>query len=139
MKKESFVFSKRSIQSFQTIWEAPSNIALVKYWGKYGIQLPKNPSISFTLSNCTTTTEVIFSPSDKKRYPTFEFYFNKKERSDFYPKINLFFVRILPYLPTLQNYHLKISSSNSFPHSSGIASSASELVLEVLQGVLKVH
>jgi diphosphomevalonate decarboxylase len=30
-------------------YEAPSNIALVKYWGKYGVQLPSNASISFTL------------------------------------------------------------------------------------------
>ena len=27
-------------------YQAPSNIALVKYWGKYGVQLPKNASIS---------------------------------------------------------------------------------------------
>ena len=38
-------------------WESPSNIALVKYWGKYGEQLPANPSISFTLNNCKTATE----------------------------------------------------------------------------------
>ena len=87
MNKDSFVFSKRSIKSFHTVWKAPSNIALVKYWGKYGVQLPKNPSISFTLSNCVTTTEVSFSPNYKKKYPTFEFYFNKNERKDFHPKI----------------------------------------------------
>ena len=120
-------FQKQPIQSFHTKWEAPSNIALVKYWGKYGAQLPKNPSISFTLSYCKTTTEVIFSPSDNKVDPTFEFYFNKKERPDFHAKINQFFEYILPYLPGLKNYHLKISSSNSFPHSSGIASSASAM------------
>jgi diphosphomevalonate decarboxylase len=34
-----------------TKYEAPSNIALVKYWGKYGKQLPRNASISFTLLN----------------------------------------------------------------------------------------
>lgn len=41
-------------------WESPSNIALVKYWGKYGEQLPKNPSVSFTLNNCKTTTTLLF-------------------------------------------------------------------------------
>ena len=30
---------------------APSNIALVKYWGKKNTQIPSNPSISFTLNN----------------------------------------------------------------------------------------
>ncbi len=127
MNKDSFVFSKRSIKSFHTVWKAPSNIALVKYWGKYGVQLPKNPSISFTLSNCVTTTEVSFSPNDKKKYPTFEFYFNKKERKDFHPKINQFFEYILPYFPILEDHHMVISSINSFPHSSGIASSASAM------------
>ena len=40
-------------------WQSPSNIALVKYWGKKGKQLPQNPSISFTLSNCRTETSVV--------------------------------------------------------------------------------
>jgi diphosphomevalonate decarboxylase len=30
-------------------WRSPSNIAIVKYWGKHGDQLPRNPSFSFTL------------------------------------------------------------------------------------------
>ena len=30
-------------------WNSPSNIALVKYWGKKDNQIPQNPSISFTL------------------------------------------------------------------------------------------
>ena len=44
--------------SFQ--WSSPSNIALVKYWGKKENQIPANPSISFTLNNCKTTTKVDF-------------------------------------------------------------------------------
>ena len=39
-------------------WQAPSNIALVKYWGKYGIQLPCNPSVSLTLQAARTETQV---------------------------------------------------------------------------------
>ncbi|NJK85011.1 MAG: hypothetical protein HC906_02565 [Bacteroidales bacterium] len=31
--------------------QCPSNIAIVKYWGKHEGQIPKNPSISFTLKN----------------------------------------------------------------------------------------
>jgi len=31
-------------------WKSPSNIALIKYWGKRDHQLPQNPSLSFTLS-----------------------------------------------------------------------------------------
>jgi len=41
-------------------WNSPSNIALVKYWGKKDNQIPKNPSISFTLSKSFTTTSVEF-------------------------------------------------------------------------------
>ena len=63
----------------------------------------------------------------KKKYPTFEFYFNKNERKDFHPKINQFFEHILPYFPILEDHHMVISSINSFPHSSGIASSASAM------------
>tara|TARA_B110000467_G_scaffold13636_1_gene11583 strand:- start:242 stop:511 length:270 start_codon:yes stop_codon:yes gene_type:complete len=44
----SFISKKASPILHTTSWKAPSNIALVKYWGKYGEQLPKNPSLSFT-------------------------------------------------------------------------------------------
>ena len=100
MKTDSFVFLKQPIQSFHTKWEAPSNIALVKYWGKYGAQLPKNPSISFTLSYCKTTTEVIFSPSDNKVDPTFSNSISiKKKDQIFTPKsINSLSIFYLIYL-----------------------------------------
>ena len=46
--------------------ESPSNIALVKYWGKKEIQIPTNPSISFTLKNCKTTTNLSLKKGLKK-------------------------------------------------------------------------
>ncbi len=39
-------------------WKCPSNIAIIKYWGKYGAQLPRNPSISFTLDACYSITTI---------------------------------------------------------------------------------
>ena len=45
-------------------WSSPSNIALVKYWGKRDNQIPENPSISFTLNDCKTTTILTFSKKD---------------------------------------------------------------------------
>ena len=48
--------------SFQ--WSAPSNIALVKYWGKKENQIPANPSISFTLNDCKTITKLSFEKKD---------------------------------------------------------------------------
>lgn len=105
-------------------WESPSNIALVKYWGKKENQIPENPSISFTLSSCKTITEVTYT---KKRSTDFSFevIFEGKNNEAFKPKIETFFKRIEAYVPFLRDYHFKIETSNTFPHSSGIASSAS--------------
>jgi diphosphomevalonate decarboxylase len=63
--------------------------------------------------------------NDKGNDFSFELLFEGKPREDFKPKIQTFFTRIEEYVPFLQEYHLKIETSNSFPHSSGIASSAS--------------
>tara|TARA_R100000935_G_scaffold55087_1_gene84713 strand:+ start:62 stop:1153 length:1092 start_codon:yes stop_codon:yes gene_type:complete len=110
-------------------WQSPSNIALVKYWGKKENQIPANPSISFTLDNCKTTTTIEFQPKKpsetKQKGFDFEFYFEGKKKEDFKPKITTFLDRIISYCPFLQDIQLTINSENSFPHSSGIASSAS--------------
>ncbi len=105
---------------------SPSNIALVKYWGKRPVQLPENTSISFTLDACKTTTSLSY----KKRNEVsedfdFELFFEGKPKPDFKPKIQNFFKRIENYLPFLKQYSFTIETSNTFPHSSGIASSAS--------------
>ena len=39
-------------------WQSPSNIALVKYWGKRDNQVPQNASLSITLSNALTQTRI---------------------------------------------------------------------------------
>lgn len=105
-------------------WESPSNIALIKYWGKKGEQVPSNPSISFTLNNCKTTTTLYYEKADRL---SFEVYVDGIRNESFEPKIATFFERIKEYCFYLNNYHFKIETSNSFPHSSGIASSASGL------------
>lgn len=108
-------------------WTSPSNIAIVKYWGKLPGQLPMNPSLSFTLSSCHTETEVEWNslpPSGDKR---FVFYFDGSERPDFNPKLEQFFRFLDGEMPWLQDCFPIIRSSNTFPHSSGIASSASAM------------
>ena len=112
----SFISKKASPILYATSWEAPSNIALVKYWGKFGEQLPKNPSLSFTLSNSSTNTNVVFTPHSKS-IPDFDFYFHNVQKEDFKPKIAIFLERIHSYVPWIGNYHLSIKSENSFPHS----------------------
>jgi diphosphomevalonate decarboxylase len=114
--------------SFQ--WSAPSNIALVKYWGKKDKQIPANPSISFTLNNCKTITKLTFVKHFDKLSVTngnfsFDLLFEGKPKEDFKPKIQKFFERIEIYCPYLKDYHFTIDTENTFPHSSGIASSAS--------------
>ncbi len=107
-------------------WKAPSNIALVKYWGKRENQIPANPSISFTLDACNTTTTLFYVKHNSKGADfSFDFFFEGEPKDDFRPKIEVFFKRTEHYLPFLRDYHFKIETSNSFPHSSGIASSAS--------------
>ncbi|GAA4805160.1 diphosphomevalonate decarboxylase [Litoribaculum gwangyangense] len=106
-------------------WSSPSNIALVKYWGKKKDQIPENPSISFTLSDCKTITTICFSKKEKQEEFSFEIYLDAEKKDDFKPKIETFFKRVEVYLPFLKTYHFKIETSNTFPHSSGIASSAS--------------
>ena len=106
-------------------WSSPSNIALVKYWGKKKDQIPENPSISFTLDNCKTTTKLSFSKKDNQNEFSFDVFLDDEKKDDFKPKIETFFKRIEAYLPFLKDYHFKIETSNTFPHSSGIASSAS--------------
>jgi len=105
---------------------ASSNIALVKYWGKYGQQLPVNPSVSFTLNKSQTHTEIALQPlTTPSRQVSFEFYFEGKRKTDFEPKIAGFFQKISPFVPFIHHFEWKIDSFNTFPHSSGIASSAS--------------
>lgn len=114
------------IESGTVTYRSPSNIALVKYWGKREIQIPENPSISFTLNACATTTTVTFrAKKNTSDSFSFDFLFEGQPKNSFKPKILVFMQRIEKYLPFLKEYHFTIASNNSFPHSSGIASSAS--------------
>lgn len=110
----------------QIIKRSPSNIAIVKYWGKHGNQLPNNPSISFTLSNCFTETKVTYKENGSDSI-TMDFYFEGKENPAFKSKIEKFLNANEQYFTFLKGLDLKIESYNSFPHSSGIASSASSM------------
>jgi diphosphomevalonate decarboxylase len=113
--------------TFETKWQAPSNIALVKYWGKksgVGPQIPANASVSFTLSACKTETALQVRPRQAGELG-FQFSFEGKAKPSFEPKLHDFLQRITPLCPYLDDVHLTINSSNTFPHSSGIASSAS--------------
>jgi diphosphomevalonate decarboxylase len=114
-----------SVENGNFQWSAPSNIALVKYWGKKENQIPANPSVSFTLNNCKTITKLAFAKKINTGNFSFNLIFDGKPKDDFKPKIQKFLERIEIYLPFLKDYHFTIDTENTFPHSSGIASSAS--------------
>lgn len=113
-------------ESGSVAWQAPSNIALVKYWGKTGLQLPANPSVSFTLDACRTQTELRYSRLAKPAgVPPARVFFEGRPAPDFEPKIQKFLSHAVAFQPFLKDVQLEIHTTNSFPHSSGIASSAS--------------
>lgn len=107
-------------------WTCPSNIALVKYWGKSSGQIPMNPSLSMTLQEARTTTKIkySFSPGQERKL---RFRFEGKESPAFEKRIARYLVDLENLIPVLSRTHMEIDSENSFPHSAGIASSASAL------------
>ncbi len=110
--------------TYTTTWQSPSNIALVKYWGKKpeGTQLPANASISFTLKNCTTITELSYTEQENL---DIEVLLDGRVEGSFVPKIRKFLERVTPYFSFVKTGKYVVKTSNTFPHSSGIASSAS--------------
>jgi diphosphomevalonate decarboxylase len=65
------------------VWRCPSNIAIVKYWGKKGIQIPCNTSVSFTLSE--SYSEIELEVFDKKSNSNIEleYFFEEKKNVPF--------------------------------------------------------
>lgn len=111
----------------QVYWEAPSNIALVKYWGKKGLQLPCNPSVSLSLSLSKTQTSLKWVKKERTDEFSFDFFFEGEKKYLFEKKIEALLERIGPSFSFVKDYHLEFRSSNTFPHSVGIASSASSM------------
>jgi diphosphomevalonate decarboxylase len=107
--------------------KAPANIALIKYMGKSDnlYNLPDNPSLSYTLNNCNTYVELectlgsadVWEPLFYDGTISLELNFNEKNR----------FLQHLNFLKLQYSYKgsFIVRSCNNFPHSSGLASSAS--------------
>lgn len=101
---------------------APANIAFIKYWGKRDerLRLPTNSSVSMNLSAATTTTTVEFSDS----YQEDDIQFVDDEATQRET------TRIVAHLDRIRkraksSLRARVVTQNSFPKSSGIASSAS--------------
>lgn len=115
--KENFTIQNQTVSE-----SCPSNIALIKYWGKYKDQIPANPSISYTLNHCKTNTTIEFLAVENFSVRTF---LAGNEEVKFAEKIEKYFKNIEQYLPWILKGKYIIRTENTFPHSSGIASSAS--------------
>jgi len=108
-------------------WRSPSNIAIIKYWGKYGQQLPRNPSLSLTLAASCTDTHLEYAMKEEGEDSriSLDFSFQGAENEAFATKVQDYLTSLLPVFPFLGQLQLTIRTGNSFPHSAGIASSAS--------------
>ena len=100
------------ITSGKVGWRSPSNIALVKYWGKRPGQIPENPSISLTLSASHTDTYCSFEPkAEHLDRITLSFRFEGKENPAFGDKIKKWLTGQLPNMPWLSQFELLFESN----------------------------
>ncbi len=124
-------------------WRSPSNIALIKYWGKHKGQIPMNPSLSMTLKYAFTQTEVSWEPKNTNEKVAFDFFLgHEKAGEEFEKRIEMLIRHFANEFPQLLDYRFNIKSINTFPHSTGIASSASglsALALSILSVALKTN
>ena len=123
---------------FTVGWQSPSNIALIKYWGKRAGQLPINPSLSMTLGVAVTQTSVhVSAHQDTKGLVSV----NGDPFHPFLPKMRALLQQLDAEIPFLPNLTFTARTRNHFPHSTGIASSASGLsafALCILEAALKI-
>ncbi len=105
-------------------WESPSNIALVKYWGKYPGQIPMNPSISFALKKSVVRICLDYEINPKNSFKLLDFKLNDQKNEGFANRIGSFIFELRASFPFLEHAHMRIQSESTFPHSAGIASSA---------------
>ena len=130
--KTLFIETQESLpqkfEFFESTWQAPSNIAIVKYWGKAksGIQLPAHPNFSFTLEKCLSQTKVYFKPREGEGVWV-DLFFQGERKESFVAKVESFLKRVSHYWPWIKRVHFKIDTFNTFPYGTGMASSASAM------------
>jgi diphosphomevalonate decarboxylase len=106
-------------------WECPSNIALIKYWGKKPVQKPVNPSLSFALMDSVTRMELEYQRKREDTGVSVKILLDDIPNPQFNARMLQYLQSVSTFIPFINALHLNISSRNTFPHSAGIASSAS--------------
>ena len=121
---------------------APTNIAVVKYWGKNPewerYHIPTKSSVSFTVDGLYTETELIMESGSGN----VQFNLNDKEIS---PEMKEFeyvgdlLKKMFELVPETKKYNYIVKSKNNFPTAAGYASSASGFAAfaKALQGAMK--
>ena len=127
-KNPNLILETAEVEPGSITWRSPSNLAIIKYWGKHGVQLPKNPSLSLTLSSSFTDTMLEYKPkASGDRDISLEFTFHQEPNEPFREKVVKFIEGVSDIFPFLRQLDLTVRTGNSFPHSAGIASSASAM------------
>ena len=108
--------------------EAPSNIALIKYWGAKDIDraIPAAPSLSMTLRTCCTRTTVAFREGETGDDTVFV----ADDAGTLHPADDAFAAPVVRHLGRLRDAFdrrgtFRVATRNHFPSAAGIASSAS--------------
>ncbi len=121
---------------------APTNIAIIKYWGKEPeweeYHIPTKSSLSFTVKELYTKTTVDVGEGSGG----LEFHLNgeTKEKGDpAYEYVLKFLEKLRNVVPEIGNYDYRIISKNNFPTAAGFASSASGFaaLVKAIAGVMK--
>ena len=114
----------------EIIWQVPSNLPWLNIGAKRG-STPGDPSLSLTLRESVTVLEAqfVFDPQRDACDPTsewtFEFSADPSNNVAFGKKTFRHLEAMANYYPFLTRTKLSLKSHNTFPHSAGIASSAS--------------
>jgi len=118
--------------------EAPSNIALIKYWGAEDLDraVPYAPSLSMTLRSCRTRTTVEFLEGGDSADEVFV----ADENGTLQPADEAFRMPVVEHLDRLRDWAgrsgaCRVATRNSFPSGAGIASSASGFAALTLAAV----
>ncbi len=122
--KQSFSVNKLEQTEGRVSWQSPSNIAMIKYWGKKPVQIPMNPSLSFVLDKSIVEITMTYTVSSENRFSLTGFTLNGSKNDAFSLRIEKYLVSLFSYFPFLEYTHIGIESTSTFPHSAGIASSA---------------
>ncbi len=121
---------------------APTNIAIVKYWGKNPLweyfHIPTKSSLSFTVDGLYTETMLEVEEGNGEVSFTLNGEEIKPEQKEF-EYVDVYIKKLFELVPETKGYNYRVVSKNNFPTAAGFASSASGFaaMAKALQGAMK--